>query len=116
MRRSARNAVRIAATMAVVALAISAIAASSASAFGIEGEWEAGTCKVESCTYKGGSPATEFFSQAAGHPNFGVTNFKVAAEGDPPKRVKVELPEGLNVNPQSVPQCPVETFKTNEAA
>jgi hypothetical protein len=101
--------------MALIALAISAFAASSASAFGIEGEWEAGTCKVGSCTYKGGSPATEFFSQAAGHPDFGVTNFNVAAEGDPPKRVKVELPEGLNVNPQSVPQCSVETFKANEA-
>ena len=100
--------------MALIALAISAVAASSASAIGI-GTWEAGTCKVDSCTY-GGSPG-DFYSQAAGHPAFGVTHFTVNVEGtDQAKRVKVELPEGLNVNPQSVPQCPVETFKTNEAA
>ncbi len=30
--------------------------------------------------------------------------------------MKVELPQGLNVNPQAVPQCAVETFKANEAA
>src|ERR1700742_1699488 len=48
--------------------------------------------------------------------SIGVTNFNVNAEGDQAKRVKVELPQGLNVNPQAVPQCPVETFKTNEAA
>jgi hypothetical protein len=107
--------------MALIALAIAAFAASSASAIGIgKGpgeEWEAGTCKVETCTYEGLSPATEFFAQAAGHPAFGVTNFTVKVDGtDQAKRVKVELPQGLNVNPQSVPQCPVETFKTNEAA
>ncbi len=100
--------------MALIALAISAFAASSASAIGI-GNWEAGTCKAATCTYAG-DPA-EFYAQAAGHPAFGVTDFTVNVEGgDQAKRVKVELPQGLNVNPQAVPQCPVETFKTNEAA
>ena len=52
--------------MALVAMLFAAFAASSASAITI-GEWEAGTCKVATCTYAG--PASEFFTQAAGHPN-----------------------------------------------
>src|ERR1700753_713498 len=113
MRRSARNSVVVAGAMALVVLALGAFAA-SASAIGI-GTWEAGTCTAGTCTYAGAP--SEYFSQAAGHPAAGVTNFTVNVEGgDQAKRVKVELPQGLNVNPQAVPQCPVETFRTNEAA
>jgi hypothetical protein len=109
MRRSARNAVGITGALALVALLCAAFGASSASAIGIA-KWEAGTCATASCTYAG-APA-EFFAQAAGHPNYGVTDFTLSASGeqDQAKRVKVELPEGLNVNPQATPQCPVETF------
>jgi hypothetical protein len=100
--------------MALIGLLLAAFGASSASAIGI-GSWEAGTCTVGTCKYTG--PSSEFFAQAAGHPNFGVTDFTVQVEGgDQAKRVKVELPEGLNVNPQAVPQCPIATFKSNEAA
>src|SRR5882757_1987360 len=113
MRRSARNSVAVAATMALVALLVAAFGASSASAIGIS-NWEAGTCAVPGCTY-GGAPG-EFFSQAAGHPPDGITDFTVKIEGgDQAKRVKVELPEGLNVNPQAVPQCSVATFEANDA-
>jgi hypothetical protein len=86
-----------------------ALSASSASAITIT-NFEAGTCTVGTCTYSG--PSSDFYAQAAGHPNFGVTDFSISATGesDQAKRVKVELPQGLNVNPQSVPQCPVETF------
>jgi hypothetical protein len=116
MKRNARNFVGVAGALALIVALLAAFAASSASAIGI-GEWEAGTCKIGSCTYKGLSPSTEFFSQAAGHPPDGVTNFTVNVEGaDQVKRVKVELPPGLNVNPQAVPQCPITTFKSNEAA
>jgi hypothetical protein len=109
MRRTARNAVGIAGTLALIAMLCAAFGASSASAIGIA-KWEAGTCAAPGCTY-GGSPS-EFFAQAAGHPPDGVTDFSLTTAGEPDqaKRVKVELPEGLNVNPQSVPQCPVETF------
>jgi hypothetical protein len=109
MRRSARNAVGIAATMALLGLLVAAFAASSASALGIK-SFEAGTCAVPGCTYAG-APA-EFFSQAAGHPQDGITDFSVnsSGESDQVRGVKVELPEGLNVNPQSVPQCAITTF------
>ncbi len=114
MRRTARRGVTIFAASALVALLLGAFGASQAAAIGI-GKWEAGTCAAPGCTYAG-SP-TEFFAQAAGHPPDGVTDFTVNVEGgDQAKRVKVELPEGLNVNPQAVPQCPVATFQANDAA
>jgi hypothetical protein len=116
MRRSARNAAKVAAALAAIALLVAAFGAGSASAIEINGEWEAGTCASATCSY-GGAPSG-FFSQAAGHPPYGVTDFKINASGesDQVKRVKVELPQGLNVNPQAVPQCPRETFLTNEPA
>jgi len=93
---------------------VAAFGAGSASAIGIT-KWEAGTCSTPGCTY-GGSPS-EFFAQAAGHPPDGVTDFSVNVEGgDQVKRVKVELPAGLNVNPQAVPQCDVATFQADGCA
>src|ERR1700761_1052734 len=113
MMRNARNAVGMAASVVVVALVVAGFGPSSASAIGI-GNWEAGTCTQPGCTYAG-SPS-EFFTQAAGHPADGVTDFSVNVENeDQVKRVKVELPEGLNVNPQAVPRCSVQTFEENDA-
>jgi hypothetical protein len=110
MRRTARNVVSVAGATALVALLL-ALFAGPAEA--IEAPtWEAGTCIAEGCNY-GGSPS-EYFTQAAGHPNFGVTNF-VFKNGEP-KNIRVDLPEGLNVNPQAVPQCAVATFEANPAA
>jgi hypothetical protein len=109
MRRSARNAAGIAGAMALIALLVAAFGASSASAIGIE-NFEAGTCTTQTCAYNGAS--AEFFAQAAGHPPSGVTDFSVKVEGgDQVKRVKVELPEGLNVNPQAVHPCTTVNYE-----
>src|ERR1700760_4223211 len=120
MRRTARNFVGVAATIALIALAISAFAASSASAIGIA-NFEAGTCTTDAtpaaeCTFS--NPASSMYTQAAGHPNYGITDFTVGEVSgeNQAKRGKVELPKGLNVNPQAVPQCPVATFESDEAA
>jgi hypothetical protein len=103
------------AALAVMALLLAAFGASSAAAIGI-GKWEAGTCSLATCTETGVLPETEFFSQAAGHPPYGVTDFTVNAENeDQAKRVKVELPAGLNVNPQATPRCSVQTFEEDDA-
>jgi hypothetical protein len=111
MRRTAHNAVGIAGLLAAVAILVGVFGASSASAIGIT-NWEAGTCTTSTCTYSGAP--SEFFAQAAGHPPIGATDFSVGVEGgDQVKRVKVELPEGLNVNPQAVPQCDVTNFQTD---
>jgi hypothetical protein len=119
MRRSARNLVGVATAMALIALLAAAFAANSASAaFGVS-KWEAGTCTTDlpECTYN--SPTSQFYTQAAGHPNVGLTNFVFNKSGLLPegavRNVRVDLPEGLNVNPQAVPQCPKPTFEANPA-
>ena len=69
----------------------------------------------EQCT---NSTNSKFFSQAAGHPNFGITDFRIATAPHPGteaggfplgfnKQIVVDTPEGLSVNPESLPQCPV---------
>jgi hypothetical protein len=124
MRSHARKLVGLSAAMALVALLLATFGASSASAFGVT-KWEAGTCKsgIGECTY--GSSASRFFTQAAGHPEEGLTDFEFETEsvlglplGLPKgavKNVRVDLPEGLNVDPQAVPQCPKETFEADPA-
>jgi len=110
----------IASAMLCVAAALLATTlASTASAFEVT-KWEAGTCKagVGQCTYV--SDPSRFFTQAAGHPEEGLTDFsfKTNVLGVPEgnvKDVRVDLPEGLNVDPQAVPQCPKATFEANPA-
>ncbi len=106
--------------MALAAALVLACSAAPANAsFGVS-KWEAGTCTgdLPQCTYS--SPGSQFFTQAAGHPPVGLTNFVFNTTGGVPddnvKDVRVDLPEGLNVDPQAVPQCPVATFESNAAA
>jgi hypothetical protein len=119
MRTSARKSVGVAVATALIGLLLAAFGASSASAIESK-EWEAETCATDAtptveCKFT--SPSSFFYSQAAGHPNFGVTDFEVTGVSgeNQAKRVKVELPMGLNVNPQAVPQCSVTTFEANDA-
>jgi hypothetical protein len=105
------GAVRIAVAGALV---LCACAAPSARAdFGIA-NWEALTCAVDAtpvdpCT---AADVSDFYTQAAGHPNFGITDFKLntgafeVPEGNV-KDIRVELPEGLGVNPEATEQCTV---------
>jgi hypothetical protein len=104
----------------VTALAALALAAPARADFGIA-SWQAGTCKtdVPECTYS--SPEGQFFTQAAGHPPVGLTDFEVNTGGvlgtpeGTVKDVRVDLPVGLNVDPQAVPQCPKDQFESNPA-
>jgi len=111
----------------VAAFLVLAIGASSVQAeFGIK-RWESLTCKTdESATGLGnwaanGDPCVEtdeesrFYTQAAGHPPYGINAFlmnQVEAFPNFPdgflKETRVELPEGLGVNPQATPQCTVK--------
>jgi hypothetical protein len=109
---------------AVASLWLGLLAPSADADFGIA-KWEAGTCAVDAtpvapCTYA--SPEASFFTQAAGHPPFGITDFSVNTTGgllsEPEgnvKDVRVDLPEGLNVNPQATPQCPKAEFEASPA-
>lgn len=93
--------------------------------------WQAGTCTTDlpECT-----PQTpgQFFTQAAGHPNVGLTQFIVKNKpfelipGVPIpgtqnpvgvlKTLRVDLPIGLSVNPQATPQCQLASFQAEQCA
>jgi hypothetical protein len=104
-------------TAAMLAFAGSAFAAG----FGVtEEHFEAGTCVVETCTYK--SPSTEFYTQAAGHPPFGVTTFEFNSAPVGPfelpigkvKNIRVDVSPGLAANPEAIPKCTLAQFESNE--
>ncbi|MBS1843242.1 MAG: hypothetical protein JST53_02385 [Actinobacteria bacterium] len=68
-----------------------------------------------------GSTPEKLFTQAGGHPNFGITDFRVdtypkffGLGGFPTsflKKIVVDTPEGLSVNPQALPQCKVSELE-----
>lgn len=100
-------------------------ASSAQAAFGIS-KFEALTCKTD-LTLPGvgnwestagsdpclaSDPVERFYTQAAGHPNKGITAFLLNQVGGFPnfpdgnvEEVRTELPEGLGVNPEATPQC-----------
>jgi hypothetical protein len=106
---------------AILSLAMLAVLAASALAAEGEGEgfgvdkWEAGTCANVACSDAG--PSEYFYTQAAGHPEYGITDFRInstqsggaAGEVHVPEGhvddVRVDLPEGLAVDPEAVDEC-----------
>lgn len=119
----------------IAAFVVLAFGASSAQAeFGIA-NWESLTCKENvdtpalGGTLVGAFPIpqsgeqclentpSKWFTQAAGHPNFGITDFTLNNTAGFPeglvKNIVVETPEGLSVNPEAAPQCPLAQAETN---
>ncbi len=91
---------------------------SAQASFGVtEPNFEAGTCLVNSCTYATGP----FYTQAAGHPPWGITSFELnhtgSGTGKVPegalRRIRVDVPPGLAANPQALPQCKRSDFDAN---
>jgi hypothetical protein len=143
MRSNVRFALLAPLLGAILALvAISAPAAQAAPEFGAE-ILVAGNCteKFEAC---GSDPLTgpyafpkdptveeartEGYTQAGGHPSWGVTAFKVNTEGKlpnavpagllttgPVKRVRTDVGPGVSTNPEAVPKCTMEQFGEKEA-
>jgi hypothetical protein len=108
-------------TMAGAAMVLCAPIAQAS--FGVEEHnFEAGTCITSSCTYASIEASHgEAYTQAAGHPPFGITGFELnhhsAGLGQEPdgalKRVRVDIPPGLAADPQALPQCSDEAFNNN---
>jgi hypothetical protein len=102
--------------LATGAIALGAPAARAA--FGPE-SFEAGTCKTAepNCTYA--SPHTDFYTQAAGHPSWGITKFVMkhsgtSIEGASVKRIRVDVPPGLAANPEAPkPKCAITQFNAD---
>lgn len=104
------------------AMLILSLSGSALGAFGVS-RWEAGTCngseaQVTSCEYA--SPHSAFYTQAAGHPPWGLTGFELAhtgsgsgrsPNGEPLKRLRVDVEPGLAANPQALPSCSRAEFK-----
>jgi hypothetical protein len=92
----------------VMAVAMACTASSASAAFGVS-KWEAGTCTVSNCAYT--SPDSAFYTQVAGRPPFGITDFTFNKNGlgfpeGAVRDVRVDLPPGLSVNPQATAvQC-----------
>jgi hypothetical protein len=111
------------APLAMLIGAVLAVAAPAAQAsFGVtESNFEAGTCNgaTPSCTYS--SPKNVFFTQAGGHPSWGITafelNHKKGLLGEEPegalKRLRVDVPAGLAADPQALPKCKRSEFEAN---
>lgn len=109
---SSRRGLRLAIAVAVAscAFAVGAAGAAAGAEFGVT-KWEAGTCTSSECT---ASTPSLFYTQAAGHPPFGITAFRFATEKqllalEKPvghvENVRVDLPAGVAVDPEAVPAC-----------
>ncbi len=122
------SAIALVAAMLVVAGGALALAASNARAFGVE-SFFAGNCTVATCGEPGAPPPaeSEFFTQAAGHPNFGISDFTLKTteikEGPfkglfQPEGVirdlRVDVPAGLSTNPEAIPMCSMKDFESTQ--
>jgi hypothetical protein len=110
------------------ALLCAGAAPGAQASFGVE-RFFAGNCTVSTCGEVGKPPPSEseFFTQAAGHPNFGITDFRLKSkEQKAPitafipegsiENLRVDVPAGLSTNPEAVPQCSQAEFKGKEVA
>ncbi len=126
--------------IAVMAFSALCVAPAAQGAFGIA-NWEALTCKdnvdtpalggLEAGVFPLAKPVGQctkdtpekWYTQAAGHPTFGITDFTlntkpVGTGGGFPegfvKEIIVDTPEGLSVNPEATPvKCTVEQLSAN---
>ncbi len=110
---------RIALLMALIGLLLAgAMTPAAQASFGTE-SFEAGTCVNTSCTYASvEKDHSEAFTQAAGHPPWGITKFELkhsgnTVEGAALKRIRVDVPPGLAADPEALPQCTQQQFKEN---
>jgi hypothetical protein len=137
MRSNAR--IALLAPLIGAILAISAPAAQAAPEFGVE-KFSAANCTAafEGCageettigpfeywTPKETTVAEEKaqgYTQAAGHPAWGITDFKVTTVGVLPneaplgviKHVRTDVGSGVSTNPEAVPKCTMKEFDANE--
>src|SRR6185312_3910747 len=117
----------------LVACVIVGIGAASAFAapLGVE-SFFAANCKVSTCT-KAANPTeekakaeAEGYSQAAGHPPFGVTDFKLNrhqiqttpfpafAPDENLKDLRIDVAPGVSTNPEAVTKCSIADFTSTE--
>jgi hypothetical protein len=109
-----------------VLLALLILPAASAHAAGsLEvATWEAGTCTGSEASVKAEckyANPNAFYTQAAGHPPWGLTGFELKNSGAAPngsalKRLRVDVPPGLAANPLALAVCSRAQFDANTCA
>jgi hypothetical protein len=123
-----RSHVRVSLVALVVSACVAVAAPAAQAAFGVESLF-AGNCKVEAsvshpCTAASTEAEhSELFTQAAGHPAIGVTDFTlnhfesggvVFPEGFPGgsvKNIRTDVGPGESTNPEAVTKCSVVNFE-----
>lgn len=102
--------------LALVAVAIVAVSAPAAqAAFGAE-KFFAGNC-LEAADCTAATLPAKLFTQAAGHPPIGVTDFTLnefGLVGNGVKTIRTDLPPGISTNPQALPLCTLALFEAND--
>jgi len=105
-------------------LALVAVSAPAAqAAFGVE-SFFAANCKNATCTLKSTlEHPSEYFTQAAGHPPAGITEFVVKHEekggvtypegfpGGSVKEIRTDVGPGQSTNPEAVTKCSIKEFE-----
>jgi len=109
---------------ALIAIAVAGTVATPAAqaAFGVtESNFEAGTCTIAACLYS--SPKGDFYTQSAGHPQWGITSFELNSkeallgQREPEgaiRRVRVDVQPGLAANPEALPKCSIANFNADK--
>jgi hypothetical protein len=120
------------ALLAGAAFTVAAPAAQAAEALGV-GSFFAGNCKegFEKTCNKAATPAEEKakaekegYTQAAGHPPYGITDFKINTVGKFPEEaplgvvthVRTDVGLGVSTNPQAMAMCSMKEFNSVEVA
>src|SRR5579863_7624724 len=127
--------ISVAALLAAIGVVIASFAglapaAQAAEALGVE-SFFAGNCKAghEACnkaehqSEEVEKAEKEGYTQAAGHPPYGVTEFKVATAGKAPKEVplalvthvRTDVGPGVSTNPEAMEKCSFAEFGETEA-
>jgi hypothetical protein len=123
LKRSVRATLGCVALATLLCIAVAALSAPAAfAAFGLT-KWEAGTCieNTEAAPCTAETPG-KYYTQAAGHPNFGITDFRLKTSGasgsEKPegnvKEVRVDLPAGLSVDPYATPRCKLAELESSK--
>jgi hypothetical protein len=115
-----RSRVRVSLVALLVSAFVVVLAPGAAQAsFGVE-KFESLTCSENAAE---GAPKecststpSQFFKQAGGHPNFGITDFtfnEFGTAGNGVKSIRTDLPVGFATNPEALPQCTMADFEAN---
>lgn len=108
---------------ALVCATTMSLAPTASASFGVT-KWEAGTCKENTEASPCNAATTgKYYTQAAGHPNYGITDFRFKTSGslgsEKPEgnveQVRVDLPAGLSVNPFATSQrCKLAELESSQ--